>query len=215
MNQRNSLAVFVLVLCFGLITISSASAEVVDGKDFTILKNPQPTQDSSKIEVLEFFWYGCPHCYSLHPHLKTWLLNVPGDVSFRYVPAILRPNWVAAAKAFYAIEAMGIINELHDKIYDAIHRDKIDLNNEAVLFDWIEKNGVDKKKFENTYNSFSVQNQVARSTQMTRQYQLSGVPALVVNGKYLTSGRMGGTPQDTIKTLEALTNKVRNENAGR
>ncbi len=215
MNQRNLLATFSLVLCFGLMTIPGVHAEVVDGKDFTILKNPQPTQDSGKIEVLEFFWYGCPHCYSLHPHLKTWLMNVPDDVSFRYVPATLRPNWVAAAKIFYAIEAMGLINDLHDKIYDAMHRDKIDLNNETALFDWIEKNGVDRKKFESTYNSFSVQNQVARSTQMTRQYQLSGVPALVVNGKYLTSGRMGGTPQDTIKTLEALISKVRNENASK
>lgn len=211
MSQRKSLAIFFLIVCLSWIAISGAHAEVVDGKDYTILKNPQPTQDSSKIEVLEFFWYGCPHCYSLHPHLKSWLANVPSDVSFRYVPAILRPNWVTAAKIFYAIEAMGITNDLHDKVYDAIHRDKVDLNNEMVLFDWIEKQGIDRKKFEATYNSFSVQNQVSRSTQSTRQYQLSGVPALVVNGKYLTSGRMGGTPQDTIRTLDALINKVRNE----
>lgn len=211
MNYRQSLVVFFLLLSFGLINSLSARADIVEGKDYTVLANPQSTQDVNKIEVLEFFWYGCPHCYSLHPHLKTWLLNIPGDVSFRYVPAILRPNWVAAAKIYYAIEAMGITDVLHDKAYDAIHRDKIDLNNESVLFDWIEKQGIDRKKFETTYKSFGIQNQVARSTQMTRQYQLNGVPALVVNGKYLTSGRMGGTPQDTIKTLELLIEKARKE----
>nr|MBA3755395.1 thiol:disulfide interchange protein DsbA/DsbL [Nitrosomonas sp.] len=198
MNRHKSLAVFLLLLLlsFGLIHHSSVRADIVEGKDYTVLANPQPTQASGKIEVLEFFWYGCPHCYSLHPHLKTWLMNIPGDVDFHYVPAIFRPNWVSGAKIFYAIEAIGVTSTLHDKVYDAMHRDKIDLNNESILFDWIEKQGIDRKKFESTYNSFAVQNQVARSTQMSRQYQLTGVPALVINGKYLTNGRMGGTPQD-------------------
>jgi len=211
MNQYKPLAVFFLVLSFSLINLSSARSEIVEGKDYTVLATPQPTQDGSTIEVLEFFWYGCPHCNSLHPHLKTWLMKIPKDVSFRYVPATLRPNWVSAAKIFHTIEAMGITDVLHDKVYDAIHRDKIDLNNESVLFDWIEKQGVDKKKFEDTYRSFAVQNQVAKSTQMSRQYQLTGVPALVINGKYVTSGKMGGTPQDTIRTLEALIEKIRKE----
>ncbi|MBS0484080.1 MAG: thiol:disulfide interchange protein DsbA/DsbL [Proteobacteria bacterium] len=209
--NRQALAVFFLVFSFGLFNPAGANAEIVEGKDYTALTKPQPVAGGDKIEVLEFFWYGCPHCYSLHPHLKTWLANIPGDVSFQYVPAILRPNWVPAAKIFYAIEALGIAGSLHDKIYDAIHRDKIDPNNESVLFDWVEKQGIDRKKFENTYQSFAVQNQVSRSTQMSRQYQLSGVPALVINGKYLTSGRMGSTPQDTIRTLDALLEKVRKE----
>lgn len=212
MNRYKSLAAFfLLLLSVGLIHSSNARADIVEGKDYTILTNPQPTQDSNTIEVLEFFWYGCPHCNSLHPHLKTWLIHLPNDVSFRYVPAILRANWVSAAKIFYTIEAIGITDTLHDKVYDAIHRNKIDLNNESVLLDWIEKQGIDRKRFEDTYHSFAVQNQVARSTQMTRQYQLMGVPALVINGKYLTSGRMGGTPQDTITTLELLIEKAREE----
>lgn len=210
MNQYKPLAVFFLLLSFSLINLS-ARADIVEDKDYTVLANPQPTQDSNTIEVLEFFWYGCPHCNSLHPHLKSWLMNIPGDVSFRYVPATLRANWVSAAKIFYAIEAIGKTDVLHDKIYDAIHRDKIDLNQEAILFDWIEKQGIDRKKFEDTYRSFAVQNQVAKSTQLTRQYQLTGVPALIINGKYITSGKMGGTPQDTIKTLEALIEKARKE----
>ena len=211
MKPRKFLAVFLLLLSFGLIHSSNVRADIVAGKDYTVLTNPQLTQTGDKIEVLEFFWYGCPHCYSLNPLLKTWLTNLPSDIEFRYVPAIFRPNWVAGAKIFYAIETLGITAALHDKIYDAIHRDKIDLNNESILFDWIEKQGVDRKKFENTYNSFAIQNQVAKSTEMSRQYQLTGVPALVINGKYVTSGKMGGTPQDTIKTLEALIEKARKE----
>ena len=211
MNQYKPLAVFFLLLSFSLISLPSARADIVEGKDYTVLATPQPTQDGNTIEVLEFFWYGCPHCNSLHPHLKTWLMNIPKDVSFRYVPATLRANWVAAAKIFYTIEAIGETDVLHDKVYDAVHRDKIDINNESVLFDWVEKQGIDRKKFEDTYRSFSVQNQVARSTQLSRQYQLTGVPALVINGKYITSGKMGGTPQDTIRTLEALIEKIRKE----
>ncbi len=211
MNQCKSLAIFVLLLSFSLINLASARADIVEGKDYTVLATPQSTQDSNTIEVLEFFWYGCPHCNSLHPHLKAWLMNIPSDVSFRYVPATLRANWVSTAKIFHAIEAIGMTDALHDKVYDAIHRDKIDLNHESVLFDWIEKQGIDRKKFEDTYRSFAVQNQVAKSTQMTRQYQLTGVPALVVNGKYITSGKMGGIPQDTIKILEVLIEMARKE----
>lgn len=200
-----------ILVCACLIALPNAHAEIVEGKHYKKLDNPQPTEDASKIEVLEFFWYGCPHCYSLHPHLKTWLENLPDDVNFRYVPANLRASWIVAAKIFYTIEAMGKTAILHDSIYDAIHRDKIDLHQESVLFDWIEKQGVDRKKFENTFNSFSVQNQVARATQMARQLQLNGVPALIIDGKYLTSGGMSSTPQGTIDTLNALLEKVRNE----
>lgn len=211
MKRYQFIAFFFVWLGFSAAILPGAQAEVVEGKDYTVFAKPFPTEDDSKIEVLEFFWYGCPHCYNLHPHLKTWLTNAPADVSFRYVPAILRANWASAAKTFYAIEAMGIAASLHDKVYDAIHRDKIDLNNEPVLFDWIEKQGIDRKKFENTYNSFAVQNQIAKTTQLIRQYQLNGVPALIVNGKYLTSGRMGSTPQDTIRTLDSLIEKARQE----
>ncbi len=213
MSRYQSVTIFflVLVLVFAFIAKTHAQAKIVEGKDYVVLSKPQSTDDNTKIEVLEFFWYGCPSCYSLHPHLKTWLMNLPSDVSFRYVPAILRANWASGAKIFYAIEAMSLTDTVNDKIYDAIHRDKIDLNNESVLFDWIEKQNIDRKKFENTYNSFAVQNQVAKSSQMVRQYQLNGVPALVINGKYLTSGGMSGTPQATIKTLEGLIEKVRKE----
>ncbi|SDY28502.1 thiol:disulfide interchange protein DsbA/DsbL [Nitrosomonas sp. Nm33] len=204
---------FLTFITLSLSGMLLAHAEIIEGRDYIVLANPQPTEDQRNIEVIEFFWYGCPHCYELHPHIDNWRKNAPKDVKFRYVPAIFRANWTPAAKTFYAMEALGITKELHDKIYKAIHRDKIDLSKEAVLFDWIEKQGIEREKFINAYNSFSVQNQVAKISQMTRQYKLTGVPALVVEGKYLTSGKMSGTPRDTIQVLNELIDKARKERA--
>ncbi len=202
---------FFLLVSLSLTMSLAVHAEIIEGKDYTVLSSPQSTQSGDKIEVLEFFWYGCPHCNNLHPHIKAWLKNIPDDVSFYYVPAIFRTNWIPAAKTFYAMEAIGATEILHDKAYDALHRDKIDLNKEPILFDWVAKQGVDREKFIEAYNSFTVENQVARSTQIFRQYKLTGVPALVVGGKYLTSGSMGGTPQGTIKILQKLVDKARQE----
>lgn len=204
---------FLVFITLSLSGILLAHAEIIEGRDYIILANPQPTEDQRSIEVIEFFWYGCPHCYELHPHIDNWRKTAPKDVKFRYVPAIFRANWTPAAKTFYAMEALGITKELHDKVYKAIHRDKIDLSKEAVLFDWIEKQGIEREKFINAYNSFSVQNQVARVSQMIRQYKLTGVPALVIEGKYITSGKMSGTPRDTIQVLNELIDKARKERA--
>lgn len=205
---------FALVFLFVGIAFTTfgVRAEVVEGRDYTVLQRPQPTQSDNNIEVIEFFWYGCPHCYQLHPHIKAWLKRMPKDVSFRYVPAIFRPNWVPAAKIFYALEVLGARDRLHDKVYDAIHVDKIDLNKEDVLFDWVAKQGIDRQKFIDAYNSFSVQNQdIPRSMNMSKSYALTGVPAVVVEGKYVTSGRMGGTQEDTIRIMDELIEKARAE----
>ena len=211
MNINRFFIALFLLLSIGLVSLSIAHAEIVEGKDYTILANAQSTQNESGIEVIEFFWYGCPHCNNLHPHIKAWLQNIPADVHFRYVPAIFRSNWVPGAKTFYAMEAIDASDILHDRMYAAIHRDKIDLTQEPILFDWVAQQGVERETFVKAYNSFSVQNQVARSTQMTRQYQLAGVPALVIDGRYMTSGKRGGTPQDVILVLEQLLDKVRQE----
>lgn len=211
MNSVRFITTLFLFFSIGFASLTTANTGITEGKDYTTLTNPQPTESNGKIEVLEFFWYGCPHCDKLHSHIKAWLKNKPDDVSFRYVPTIFRPNWVSGAKIFYTIEAIQATETLHDKVYGAIHRDKIDLNKEPILFDWVEKQGIEREKFEKAYHSFSVQNQVARSTQMSRQYELTGTPSIVVDGKYLTSGSMGGSPENTIKILEKLIEKTRRE----
>jgi protein dithiol oxidoreductase (disulfide-forming) len=209
------LRLLALVLFFAAMTLATAftaHAELVEGRDYTVLRNPQPTHSDNNVEVIEFFWYGCPHCYQLHPYISAWLKRKPKDVSFRYVPAIFRPSWIPAARIFYALEVLGARDKLHDKVYDAIHVEKIDLNKEDVLFDWVAKQGIDRQKFIDAYNSFSVQNQdIPRSTNMSKSYGLTGVPAVVVDGKYMTSGRMGGTPEDTVRITEELIEKARAE----
>lgn len=208
----NTSRIFYLLLSVFLFSLTAfVQAQMVEGKDYKRLATPQPTENSDKTEVIEFFWYGCPHCNDLHPHLKSWLENKPDDVNFRYVPAIFRANWMPAAKTFYAMESLGLTRQLNDRLYQAIHRDKIDLSKEPTLFAWIEKQGIERGKFVNAYNSFTVQNQANRAAQMTKQYQITGVPALVVDGVYLTSGRLSGTPQDTIAVLNYLLDKVRQE----
>ena len=210
MRLMRILAAMLLMMGMSLLVTYSARAEIVEGRDYTTLSHPQPADEKS-IEVMEFFWYGCPHCYELHPRIKAWLKRMPSDVSFRYVPAVFRANWIPGAKTFYGLEALGLRDKLHDKVYDAIHVDKVDLTKDEILFDWIAKQGVDRQKFIDAYNSFAVQNQVTRTTRMSKDYALSGVPAVVVDGKYLTSGRMGSTPDDTIRTMEELIEKVRKE----
>src|SRR5688500_20058370 len=135
MNSLRLFAAVLLLIGIGMLGASGAHAEISEGRDYSLLPHPQPTS-GGKIEVLEFFWYGCPHCYELHPRIKAWLKRKPDDVSFRYVPAVFRSSWAPAAKTFYALEALGEKDRLHDKVYDAIHRNGIDLSKEDVLFDW-------------------------------------------------------------------------------
>lgn len=213
-SMRSLLAVMILIGGVGL--AGSGQAELVEGRDYVLLSHPQPIESGSDVEVLEFFWYGCGSCYALHPQLSAWLAGAPKGVSFRYVPAVLRPNWAPAAKAFYALEALGVRSALHDKVYDAIHIGKVDSTSDAALFDWAARQGIDRNKFIEAYNSFSVQaQQVPRSERMAAKYGISGVPTLVVDGKYMTSGRMGSTPANTIRILNELIDKARRERTGK
>lgn len=211
MNLVRFFVVLLLSLNVALMSMSEVRAELTEGRDYTVLLNIQPSESGNNIEVREFFWYGCTHCYDLHPYIKTWLKKIPKDVAFRYVPAIFRTNWIPGAKTFHTLEILGMREKLHDTIYDAIHIEKIDLTKDEILFDWIEKQGVDRKKFIDIYTSFMVQNQTSQSSQMSKNYSLSGVPSIVVAGRYLTSGRMGGTPHETIRILNELIEKVRAE----
>ncbi|MEW6314203.1 MAG: thiol:disulfide interchange protein DsbA/DsbL [Pseudomonadota bacterium] len=191
------------------------AAEPVAGVDYRVISPAQPTLPGKEIEVIEFFWYGCPHCYELQPAMNAWLKKLPKDVKFRNVPAIFRDSWTPNARAFYALEAMGEGSRLHDKIFDAIHVDKIDLNSDQSLFSWLAKQGVDEKKFRDTYASFAVQSKVERSKQMSRSYQLQGTPSVVVDGKYLTAPSMTGSYERFTQVLDQLIAKARQERSGK
>lgn len=195
------------------IGLSNVHADIVEGKDYTILSNPQPTSNPEKIEILNFFWYGCTYCNQLQPHINTWLEDKSNDVHFHDIPAILHMSWIPAAKIFLTINEINAMDELHNQTYHAIHQEEINLHDESTLFNWIETQSVSRDRFVNAFQSLPVQQKIARSTQKTRQYRLTGVPAIVVNGKYLTNTKMGGTAENTIAILNKLIEKVRQEKA--
>ena len=175
------------------------------------LANPQAVDTGEKIEVVEFFWYGCPHCYDLEPFLKKWTAKLPKDVEFRRLPAIPTERWAPNARTYYALEALGELERLHGEVFDAIHIDRINFNDEKIQLEWMAKKGVDRSKFSEAWKSFSVQSKTKRAVQLTQAYDITGVPALVVDGKYQTSVSMAGSPEGLMKTLDELIVKARAE----
>ena len=196
-QRRRWLLLFVLLLG-GLATAPGALGQFIAGKDYLIINPPQPTDTGGKVEVLEFFWYGCPHCNSLQAPLGEWLKNKPADVEFRRAPAVLGQSWIPLTQAFFTFEAMGLTEKLHHDVFAAIHKDKIKLQDPKVLFDWVAKRGVDRKQFMDTYNSFGVRSRVQRAIDMTRNYDIPGTPAIVVDGRYLTAPHLGLARGDVL-----------------
>lgn len=172
---------------------------------FEELNPPQPVEAQGKIEVLEFFWYGCIHCYNLEPKLETWLKKLPSDVEFRRVPAVFNQRWAHDAAIFYAFEAMGVLDKLHRPFFDAIHRERLRTDNWQDLSAWLSKHGVDAKKFEATVKSFGVQTKMKRALRLTTDYKIDGTPAMAVHGRYTvpSSERM----LDTVNELVAAVRK--------
>lgn len=177
---------------------AGAAAQAAAGKDYRLINPPQPTDSGRKIELLEFFWYGCPHCNNLQTPLSIWLKRKPADVEFKRVPAVFQDSWVPLTKAYLTIEAMGLVDKLHHDVFSAIHEQKIRLQDTKVLFDWVAKHGVERQKFIDTYNSFAVQSRAQRSVDMTRNYDIPGTPALAIDGKYLTAPSMTLNPDNSI-----------------
>ena len=207
-----------------LLGVGSALAQpLVVGRDYTLINPPQPTTSGNKIEVLEFFWYGCIHCYHLESPLKAWLKRKPADVEFRYVPAAFNSSWLPLARAFYALEAMGVAANYHDDIFSAIHRNnqKALINDPRAMADWLGGKGLDKQKFLDTYNSFAVNGRAQRTTDVTRSYDIPGTPALVVNGRYLTGPSMMVGSDNNIsyerffQVLDQLIAQARTERGGK
>jgi protein dithiol oxidoreductase (disulfide-forming) len=175
------------------------------------LNPPQPTESKGKIEVIEFFWYGCPHCYSLEPYIETWLKKLPPDVEFRRVPAVFNSRWGHDAAIFYTLEALGVLDKLHRPLFDAIHKSSLRTDNEAALSEWLQKNGVEPKKFMDTMKSFGVQSKLRRATQQTVAYKIDGTPAMAVAGRYTVSADQGRTQQGMLQVVDGLVDMARKQ----
>ncbi len=168
----------------------AAAAQPVPGRDYRVMNPPQPVESGKRVEVLEFFWYGCPHCNALQAPLRVWLKQKPADVDFRRVPAVFSNSWIPLTWTYYALDAMGIVDKHHYDVFAAIHEQKIRLSDQKVLFDWVAKQGVDAGKFAEVYNSFGVKSRAMRSIEMTKAYDIPGTPALTVDGKYIVAPSM-------------------------
>ena len=177
---------------------------------YTELKPPQPVDTGGKkIEVVEFFWYGCPHCYNLEPLIETFVKKLPPDVQFRRVPAVFNDRWALDAAIFYTFEALGVLDKLHRPFFDAIHRDHLRSENQAAMSEWLTKNGVDPKKFYETFKSFGVQSKTKRAIQLTTAYKIDGTPAMAVQGRYTVSAEQGGSREGMLDTTSYLVDLVR------
>lgn len=181
-----------------------AAAEYSEGKQYLRLAKPQPTLASDKIEVVELFWYGCPHCFELEPHIQQWLETKPDDVVFVRMPAILGPRWELLAKGFYTAELLGVEDRLHPALFEALHEKKQKINDEAALQDFFVNHGVSAEDFRNTFGSFAVSVKSNNAKAMTRRYAITGVPTLIVNGKFSTGGRQAGSNANIIKVVDYL-----------
>ena len=181
-----------------------------EGKDYVKLGKPVATEaPAGKVEVVEFFWYECPHCNVFEPLLDAWSKRLPADVAFRRVPVGFTARHQVGQKLYYALEGMGKLPELHARVFRAVHVERQALNKDELIFDWIAKQGVDMAKFKEVYGSFTVANQVRKASQLQEAYQVEGVPSMGVAGRYYTDGTMAGNMQNVLQVVEYLAGVVR------
>jgi thiol:disulfide interchange protein DsbA len=190
-----------------------AQAQPKSGTGYSELKPAQPVEPKGKVEVAEFFWYRCPHCYSLEPALEAWVKKLPADVQFVRIPAVLSDSWAIDAGFFYTFEALGVLDKVHRPFFDAIHKDRLILTSEPAVTEWLKKQGIDRNKFDEMYKSFGVQAKVKRAAQLSAAYQLEGVPLLAVQGKYTVSAEQGGSQTGMLATADYLINMTRKSTA--
>ena len=176
-----------------------------EGKDFKRLDKPvAPDAPAGKVDVIEFFWYSCPHCNTFEPTLDAWVKAAPKDLSIRRVPVAFNASFVPQQKLFYTLEGMGKLDALHAKVFRAIHVEKAKLAKDDEILAWVTQQGVDVAKFKEVYGSFNVANQVRRASQLQDSYGVEGVPSMGVAGKYYTDGTMAGSMQTVLQVVEYL-----------
>jgi protein dithiol oxidoreductase (disulfide-forming) len=171
---------------------------------YTTLQNALPVEIPDKVEIAEFFWYGCIHCYNLEPVLEAWVPKLPPDAYFRRIPAVFNARWGHDAAIYYAFDALGVLDKVHRAFFDAIHKDRLNTDNPAALNEWLGKNGVDLKRFEAAMKSFGVQSKVKRATQLTTGALIDGTPALMVQGRYTISAEQGRSREGMLANAERL-----------
>jgi protein dithiol oxidoreductase (disulfide-forming) len=182
-----------------------AQALFKPGKDYLPLDRPVATEaGNGKVELIEFFWYSCPHCNAFEPTFAQWIKTAPKDVVVRRIPVAFRDDFAPQQRLFFALEAMNLLDSLHAKVFAAIHVDKQPLNTEAAIVEWVGKQGVDKAKFSETYKSFGVASKLKRAVQLQNDYKVEGVPSFGIAGRFYTDGSIAGSMERALKVAESL-----------
>jgi protein dithiol oxidoreductase (disulfide-forming) len=187
-----------------------AAKKPVEGTDYLSLDKRVPSDvGTGKIEVIEFFWYSCPHCNAFEPQFAAWMKAAPKDVVVVRVPVRFRDDFEAQQRAYYVFESLGMVEALHGKLFHAIHAERQQLNTAAALAAWADKNGLPEKKFLDTFNSFGVAAKARRATQLQEAFKVQGVPALGVAGRFYTDGSLTQTMDRALQVAEYLIGEVR------
>ena len=213
MNRRDFSVATASAVALGQALLPRVQAQVVKpeaGTDYLVLdKKVAGEASAGKIEVIEFFWYSCPHCNAFEPSLDAWAKRVPKDVLVRRIPVGFRPDFEAQQRLFFTLESMGLVEKLHAKVFAAIHAEKQDLSKAPAIADWVAKQGVDKAKFVEQFNSFSIATKASKATQLQNAYKVEGVPALGVAGRFYTDGTLAKSMLRALQVVDYLVGEVR------
>jgi thiol:disulfide interchange protein DsbA len=197
-----------LLLAFAL---PVTGQEYEQGINYFPLKIPQPVHTGDKIEVLELFWYRCPHCFELEPYLNKWLKSKPDFIEYVRLPAVLNRSWAFDARVFYTFVALGLVDSLHEAYFEAIHTDRKRIVTIEQLADWVADKGQDPQQILDTFNSFGVDSMVAHAADMSGRYETDGVPTIIVDGKYRTKVSLAGGHNELIDLMNYLALRAQSE----
>jgi thiol:disulfide interchange protein DsbA len=203
-----------LVTAMGLAVAAFAApafAELIEGKNYVKLRTPVPVETGKKIEVIEFFSYGCPHCAELEKFLIPWRAKLPQDVQFRRVPVMFQERWINLGKIYYTLDALGDEEKLSPDVFAALHGANVSLWNDKTFFDWAASKGLDRKKVEDVFNSFAINGKMNRARQQASSYDVQSVPMVVVDGKFVTASDKVGTHAQLPAAIDELVAKARAE----
>ncbi len=205
---------FLAMLMLMISTLAFADAPK-KGVEFDTVAQLIPTDNPAKIEVMEIFWYGCSHCYSMDTPLNAWVKKLPADVTFKRLPGLPNPSWAPMAKAYYAMETLGLSEKLHTPLFEAIHKQKtLNPTDEKAAIAWVTaQSGLDKLKVEQAFKSFTMNANLSRAAQVFRASGATGVPTLMIDGKYLTSSTMAGGNEQALTVADYIINNVRKDKA--
>ena len=202
-----TIALFSLLLPFTSNNVLAAQYE--EDVDFERLDQPQPTKSKNKIEVIEFFWYGCPHCNNFEPYLERWKKGLASDVEVTLVPAIFRPEWEIHARAFYTAQILKVLDTIHPAMFNAIHNLRQPLSTEAQIMKVFIDNGVAERDFKRIFKSFAVESKVRKAKTLHRNYGVNSVPNVIINGQYRTNAGLAGNNVNVLKVADYLISQER------